>query len=146
VAGALALVTAAVPLALLVRSAWPPLAELDAAVVARAEAAVTGSPALLLAARTVTLAGDPALLWLLVLAVCALLWRRGSRRLVLFLLAVRAGSQLISSGLKVVVDRARPVFEVPVDAALGASFPSGHALAAGAPAAAEARCCSASTT
>lgn len=126
--GALALVLAAVPLALLVRDAWPPLVELDRAAVRAAESAVSGSPALLLTARATTLLGDPTLLWVLVLVLSVLLWRRGARRLVLFLLAVRAGAQLLSTGLKVVVDRARPVFDEPVDTALGAAFPSGHAL------------------
>lgn len=131
-AGGLAVVVAAVPLALLVRAAWPPLAELDAAAVRGAEAAVSGSPALLLAARAATLAGDPTLLWLLVLAVSVLLWTRGARRLALFLVVVRAGAQVLSSGLKLAVDRARPLFDQPVDAALGASFPSGHSLGAAA--------------
>jgi undecaprenyl-diphosphatase len=44
--------------------------------------------------------------------------------------AVRLGTQVLSSGTKAAVDRARPVFDVPVDSALGASYPSGHALAA----------------
>jgi undecaprenyl-diphosphatase len=127
-AGALALVVAAVPLALLVRSAWPPLADLDAALVRSAEQAVSSSGALLSTARAVTLLGDPSLLWSLVLVVSGVLWWRGSRRAALFLLAVRVGAQLLSSGLKVVVDRARPVFDDPVDAALGAAFPSSHAL------------------
>lgn len=130
--GALAIAFAAVPLALLVRAEWPPLADVDAELTRGAEAAVTGSPALLLAARAATLLGDPVLLWLLVLAAGALLARSGRPRLALFLLAARLGAQLISSGLKWAVDRARPVFDVPVDTALGAAFPSGHALGAAA--------------
>jgi undecaprenyl-diphosphatase len=131
-AGALAIVLAAVPLALVVRAAWPPLADADAALTSQAEQAVSRSPALLAVARAVTLAGDPVLLWVLVLTASLLLYRRGARRLVLFLLAVRVGAQLLSSGLKLAVDRARPVFDQPVDTALGAAFPSGHALGAAA--------------
>jgi undecaprenyl-diphosphatase len=131
-AGGLALVLAAVPLALLVRAAWPPLADADAALTRSAEDAISGSPALLTLARITTYGGDPVLLWTLVLAVCVVLHRRGARRLVLFLLAVRVGSQVLSTGLKLVVDRARPVFDQPVDAALGASFPSGHSMGAAA--------------
>jgi membrane-associated phospholipid phosphatase len=130
--GSLALLVAAVPLALLVRAAWPPLVDLDTGAVRAAESAVDRSPALLLAARAATLVGDPLLLWLLVVVVAAVLWRRGARRTALFLLAVRLGAQLLSSGLKLLVDRARPVFDQPVDAALGASFPSGHSLGAAA--------------
>ena len=130
--GGLAVVIAAVPLAVLVRSAWPPLVELDEALVRSAERAVGASDALLQTARASTLLGDPTLLWLLVLVAGVVLWRRGSRRLVWFLLAVRLGAQVLSSGLKLVVDRARPVFDEPVDVALGAAFPSGHSLGAAA--------------
>lgn len=126
--GALVIAGAAVPLALAVRGAWPPLLDADLVVSAAAERAVAGSPALLLAARTTTLLGDPVLLWLLTVAVAVVLHRRGASRLAVFVLAVRLGAQVLSSGLKAVVDRARPVFDVPVDTALGASFPSGHAL------------------
>lgn len=132
VGGALAIALAAVPLALLVRSAWPPLADVDAEITRDAERAVAGSPSVLLAARAATLLGDPTLLWVLVLVAAALLARSGRPRLAVFLLAVRLGAQLISSGLKLAVDRARPVFDEPVDTALGAAFPSGHTLAAAA--------------
>jgi undecaprenyl-diphosphatase len=131
-AGALALVLAAVPLALLVRSAWPPLTDADEAVTRAAEDAVTRSDLLLALARAVTLAGDPALTWVLVLVVAAVLLRRGFARLALFLVVARAGAQLLSTALKAAVDRARPVFDEPVDTALGGSFPSGHSLAAAA--------------
>ena len=128
----LALALAAVPLALAVRTAWSPLADTDAALTRGAEDAIDGAPALLVLARVITLAGDPVLLWVLVLVVCLVLHRRGSRRLVLFLLAVRVGAQVLSTGLKLAVDRARPVFDEPVATALGASFPSGHSLSAAA--------------
>jgi membrane-associated phospholipid phosphatase len=129
-AGAVALALVVVPLAIVVRTAWPPLVDVDDAVTAAAERAVTASPALLAAARAVTLLGDAVLVWLLALVVAGILYARGHRRLALFLLAVRFGTQVLSSGLKIVVDRARPAFDVPVDTALGASFPSGHSLAA----------------
>lgn len=131
-AGGLAVATAAVPLALLVRSAWPPLVDADAAASRDAEQLVAGSGALLSTARVVTLAGDPWLLWVLVLVVAGLLARSGFGRLALFLLAVRFGAQLLSTGLKAAVDRSRPVFDEPVGTALGAAFPSGHALGAAA--------------
>lgn len=131
-AGSLAIALVSVPLALLVRREWPPLVDADRAVSQAAERAVASSDALLLAARAVTLLGDPVLLWLAVLVVAGLLARRGHGRLALFLLAVRLGAQVLSSGLKAAVDRARPVFEAPVDSALGASFPSGHSLASAA--------------
>lgn len=131
-AGAFAVALASVPLAIVVRREWPPLVDADQAVFRAAEGAVSGSGALLAVARAVTLLGDPALLWIGVLTVAAALAARGHTRAALFLLAVRVGAQVLSSGLKVAVDRARPAFEVPVDTALGASFPSGHTLGAAA--------------
>lgn len=129
-AGAAALLVALVPLALLVRAEYPPLVALDLDVTAAAERTVQASDALLAAARLVTLLGDPALVTGTTLVVAAVLARRGHGRLALLLLAVRAGTQLLSTTLKVAVDRARPVFDVPVDTAAGGSWPSGHALAA----------------
>lgn len=128
--GLLAVVLAAVPLALLVRAAWQPLVEVDVAAIRAAEDAVASSSALLAAARAATLLGDPALVWLASLVLAGVLAARGRWRLALLVLVVRVGTQLLSTGLKTAVDRARPVFDVPVDTALGASFPSGHSLAA----------------
>jgi undecaprenyl-diphosphatase len=127
-AGAFAVGLVLVPLALLVRSAWDPLIRADEAVTRAAERAVGASPPLLDAARAVTLLGDPVLLWLLVVALAGVLTVRGHGRAALLLLAVRLVAQVLSTGTKAAVDRARPVFDVPVDTALGASFPSGHAL------------------
>jgi membrane-associated phospholipid phosphatase len=132
VAGGLALAVVLVPLSLVVRAAWPPLVDADEAVTAAAERAVSASPALLAAARAVTVLGDARLLWLATLVLAAVLYARGHRRSAAFLVAVRFGAQVLSSGLKLAVDRARPVFDTPVDTALGASFPSGHSLGAAA--------------
>jgi membrane-associated phospholipid phosphatase len=130
VAGALAVVVVAVPLAVLVRLAWPPLVDTDDAFTAAAERAVSSSPGLLAAARVVTLLGDPPLLTLVTVALAGVLWIRGHARLAVFLVAVRLGAQVLSTGMKLAVDRARPVFDVPVDTGLGGSFPSGHSIAA----------------
>lgn len=132
VVGALAILTALLPLGLLVSTAWSPLVRLDAGATDAAERAVAGSPWLLAGARVVTLAGDPSVLWLLTVAAAATLAATGHRRLAVFVLVVRLGAQLISTGAKQVFDRARPVFEQPVDTALGAAFPSGHVLGAAA--------------
>lgn len=128
--GLVAVVLAAVPLALLVRGAWEPLVEVDEAAVGAAEDAVASSPALLAAARAATLLGDPALVWLASLVLAGVLAARRQWPLAVLVLAVRVGTQLLSTGLKTAVDRSRPVFDAPVDVALGASFPSGHSLAA----------------
>ena len=129
-AGALLVVLAAVPLGLLVRSAWSPLASLDRAASADAERAVDGSAAVLAAARVTTHLGDPVLMTVLAVVLAVVLLRRGYGRLALFVVASRVGALVLSQGLKAAYDRTRPLFEDPVATALGSSFPSGHALGA----------------
>ena len=67
--------------------------------------------------------------WRIVAAVVAVvLWRRGRRRLVYWLVTTMAVGGLLSLVLKLLVARARPSFPDPVTTASGYSFPSGHAL------------------
>ena len=126
--GALVVLVAAVPLGILVRGDHPGLVQADLEVSRAAERAVADSGALLLAARAVTLLGEPVLLTVAAALLALVLHRRGRRRLALFVVVARVGAAVLSSGLKLAVDRARPVFDEPVATALGASFPSGHAL------------------
>ena len=126
--GLVLLVLAVGPLALLVHGRWAPLQQLDDAVSDAAERLVTDSPALLTAARLVTHLGDPLLVTLGSVLVAAALWATGHRRTALFVLVARVGALVLSTGLKQVVGRARPVFDTPVASELGLSFPSGHAL------------------
>lgn len=125
---ALAVGVVALPLAVLVRSEHAALLRLDLDVSAAAEDAVSASPALLRAAQAVTLLGDPLLLTAVAAGMALVLWRRGHARLAAYVVVARVGAVVLSQGLKLVVDRARPVFDEPVATALGASFPSGHAL------------------
>ena len=126
--GALAVLLVVLPLTVLVRGEYPPLVDLDDEVSDEAEAAVDGSRAVLRLAQAVTLLGDPVLVTVGAAVLALVLWRRGDTRLALYVVAARVGALVLSQGLKVIVDRARPVFDAPVATALGASFPSGHAL------------------
>ena len=126
--GVLALGIVSVPLALLVRSGYGPLVGADRDVSDWAEHAVSTSTALLRLAEAVTLLGDPVGITVVAAGLALVLWRRGSPRLALYVVAARVGALVLSQGLKHVVDRARPVFDAPVAEALGPSFPSGHAL------------------
>lgn len=130
--GALVVLVAAVPLAVLVRSQNPMLVRLDESASEAAERATAAQAALRVAAQAVTLLGEPVLLTLAALLLAAWLHRRGAGRLALFVVVARVGAMALSSGLKLAVDRSRPVFDEPVATALGASFPSGHALGAAA--------------
>ena len=124
----LAALLVVLPLALAVRREWAPVVDLDARTSDAAERAVTEHGWLLELARLVTHLGDPVPLTVLTLLQVWLLLRLGSRRLALFVAVARLGAVSISTTLKLVVDRARPVFDVPVAEASGLSFPSGHAL------------------
>ncbi len=67
--------------------------------------------------------------WRAVAAVIAVvLWRRGRRRLVAWLVTTMTVGGLLGPLLKLLVARARPSFPDPVATASGYSFPSGHAL------------------
>lgn len=127
-AGGLVLAVVSVPVALLVRAEWAPVVDADRSVSRAAEDAVGASDTLLLLARGVTLLGEPVLLTVAAFALAWWLARRGRGRLGVYVLVARLGAMALSSGLKLAVDRARPVFDEPVATALGASFPSGHAL------------------
>ncbi len=126
--GVLAVGIVSIPLALLVRGGYDPLIAADRDVSAQAEQAVEVSGLLLRIAQGVTLLGDPTLITIAAAVLALVLWRRGSGRLAVYVVAARVGAIVLSQGLKHLVDRARPVFDVPVAEALGPSFPSGHAL------------------
>jgi undecaprenyl-diphosphatase len=128
--GVLAVGVVSVPLALLVRGGYGPLLSADRDVSAWAERAVSDSTVLLRLAQAVTLLGDPVGITVVAGVLALVLWRRGHRRLALYVVAARVGAIVLSQGLKHLVDRARPVFDAPVAEALGPSFPSGHALGA----------------
>jgi undecaprenyl-diphosphatase len=130
--GALAIGIVAVPLAVLVRARYEPLLDLDVDLSRSAEQAVAGSALLLRLAQVGTLLGDPYLLSTAAAVLALVLWRRGHGRLAAYVAAARVGALVLSQGLKAIVDRVRPVFDEPVATALGASFPSGHALGAAA--------------
>lgn len=126
--GLVLLVLAVGPLALLVHGRWAPLQQRDDAVSDAAERLVAASPALLTTARLVTHLGDPLLVTLGSALLAVALWATGHRRAALFVLVARVGALVLSTGLKQVVGRARPVFDTPVASEFGLSFPSGHAL------------------
>lgn len=126
--GALVVVVATVPLAVLIRADNPGLVEADLEVSRTAQEATAANDLLLAVAKGVTLLGEPVLLTIAAALLIAVLFRKGHRRLAAFVLVARVGAMLLSTGLKLAVDRTRPIFDEPIATALGASFPSGHAL------------------
>jgi undecaprenyl-diphosphatase len=78
-------------------------------------------------AKVLTQFGAPVLVQLATALVVGWLLWRSHRRLAGYLASCVTGAYLLSSTGKLVVDRARPVFDDPISHARGASFPSGHA-------------------
>ncbi len=113
---------------LLLAGAYGPLLGVDDAVTGAAGRLAAAHPLVPTVARGLTHLGDPLLMYAAALMAVLVLLRLGERRLAVLVLAVRVVSQVLSSVLKAVVDRPRPVFDHPVATANGASFPSGHAL------------------
>jgi undecaprenyl-diphosphatase len=72
--------------------------------------------------------GRPPILWLLVGSASAYAWYSGARKITIYLLATTISGGILSTLVKVLVDRPRPEVDHPIVTALGKSFPSGHAL------------------
>lgn len=115
------------PLGVLVRDEWAPLARLDEAVEGRAYDATAASGVLERAAELLTHLGAPLLLEVAAVLLAVWLFRRGLRRSAGYLAVCVFGAYALSTLGKHTVDRARPVFDEPLSVARGASFPSGHA-------------------
>lgn len=79
-------------------------------------------------ARYLSHLGDPLVVTAISIVLALLLWFRGDRRAAVFVVATRLLAMAVSTGVKDVVRRPRPVLAHPLAHAHGYSFPSGHAL------------------
>jgi undecaprenyl-diphosphatase len=115
-------------LLLLVRVHWKPLQSLDGGVAADLNAVVARRhPVVTVLNAIASIGGRPIMIWLVTIAVALLLIRRRTR-LAVYLLVTGVGALMLDPSLKTLVGRLRPVVDVPVAAAPGNSFPSGHAF------------------
>ncbi|MEV6595742.1 phosphatase PAP2 family protein [Actinoplanes sp. NPDC051346] len=115
-------------LLLLVRGHWGPLQRLDSGVADGLNRLVSTRPAVVDALEFVARAGGrPIMMWLVTIAVVAMLIRRRFR-LAIYLVVTGVGALLMDPSLKALIARLRPVVDIPVASAPGNSFPSGHAL------------------
>ena len=115
-------------LLLLVRLRWSPLQDFDRGVADALNRLVAPHPPVVTVLEAVTdLGGRPMMMWLVAVAVVLLLIRRRTR-LAVYLVVTGVGALLLDPSLKTLVGRLRPVVDLPVSAAPGNSFPSGHAL------------------
>ena len=126
-AGLFVLVVCVVPIGVLVRGNWGPLIRLDDRVERSVHEDAIEHGVVRAVAKVLTQLGAPVLLQIATaVLVLWLLWR-AHRRLALYLASCVAGAYTLSTTGKLLVDRARPVFDDPISHARGASFPSGHA-------------------
>jgi undecaprenyl-diphosphatase len=72
--------------------------------------------------------GKPVTLWIATGAAVIYTWRNGAHKLTVYLVATTLGGSIVSTGVKLAVDRPRPEVDHPIIEAFGKSFPSGHAL------------------
>jgi undecaprenyl-diphosphatase len=115
-------------LLVLVRTHWPPLRQLDGTVADRLNDLVADNEVVVNALTAMTnLGGTPMLLWLLTVGTAWLLIRR-QPLLAAYVVVTALGAFVLNAVVKELVDRLRPAVNVPVAAAPGLSFPSGHAL------------------
>lgn len=127
-AGALALL--AIPFATLLFQvlAKGPLTRLDGDLADRLNDDVHGRPGVVPVLKAVSLLGSPPWLIVVTVATAALVLVRGRRRLCAFLIVTCLGGSVISTAVKLAVNRPRPVVHHEIITAFGKSFPSGHAV------------------
>lgn len=105
-----------------------PLTRLDGDLADRLNQAVRGRDGAVTFLQAISWLGRPPTLWVVVAAATVYTWRHGAHRLTLYLLATTLGGAIMSTAIKVLVDRPRPEVDHPIATAFGKSFPSGHAL------------------
>lgn len=115
-------------LLLLVRVGYAPLASVDGDLAAGLNGWVRERPDVVAGLELLSHVTSPWTFRLLVLLTAGVLWQYGRRRLATWAVVTMAVGGTLAAVLKLVVARARPVFDEPVFFAEGLSFPSGHAL------------------
>ncbi|TDC41985.1 phosphatase PAP2 family protein [Micromonospora sp. KC213] len=115
-------------LASLVVGSWPPLHALDVEVTGAMHRYALDNPAWTSTMNVWTEVFGPGPLRIAALPLVIGLWRRGARRLAVWVVTTMAVGGLLGPLLKVLVGRHRPDLLDPVSDATGYAFPSGHAL------------------
>lgn len=105
-----------------------PLTRLDGNLADSLNQAVRERDGVVTLLQAISWLGRPPTLWVVVGAATLYTWRHGAHRLTLFLVATTFGGAVMSTAIKVLVDRPRPEVDHPIATAFGKSFPSGHAL------------------
>lgn len=112
----------------LVRGPWTPLEQMDRAVAGGLNDLVAGNEILINVLRGVTQFGGRNILTLVLLVGVGYLLIRRQPWLAVYVLVTSVGALVLDPVVKLLVERIRPVVDLPVAAAPGPGFPSGHAL------------------
>src|SRR3954454_21902718 len=126
--GFLAVVLGALALALAIRTSAAPVVQIDRAVAGDLNAAVAPRPWLVTTLEVLTAPGSAITAWVVLTVLTVVLLVRRRSRLALYVAVTGLGAATLSPLIKHVVDRLRPVVDIPVATAGGPSFPSGHTL------------------
>ncbi|GAB2918672.1 phosphatase PAP2 family protein [Rhodococcus aerolatus] len=122
------LAVAAVVLTVLVAVRSGPVVRLDTAVLDAVNRSVAAHRGQVGPWKAVSAVLGPTVLRMLAVVVVVVAWWRRHRRTAVLVAVGMLGAAVLSTGLKVLLDRPRPRPAVVLDTAAGASFPSGHAL------------------
>lgn len=106
-----------------------PLTEFDTEIAESWHEVFAGHEVLSNAAQVVSFFGIPACFYATIPLAALFFWRRGSKRLAVFLVVTNVLGGLIDTVVKIVVNRPRPELADPIVHAFGKSFPSGHTMA-----------------
>ena len=106
-----------------------PMTALDTEIAEEVHEEVGDSDSLVLLSKIVSFLGVPAWFFVMIGGAVLWLWRRGDRRLAIYLTVTNLLGGVIDTAVKVAVDRPRPEFDQPIAHAMGKSFPSGHTMA-----------------
>ena len=115
-------------LLLLVRVGYAPLASVDGDLAAGLNGWARERPDVVAGLELLSHVTSPWTFRLLVVVTAGVLWQYGRRRLATWAVVTMAVGGTLAALMKLIVARARPVFDEPVFVAEGLSFPSGHAL------------------
>jgi undecaprenyl-diphosphatase len=128
---ALAVVLVTVPFGLLLEQVTSdgPLTQTDTEVVEDLHRVFRESDLLVNFFRVISFLGSPPWFYLVVGTSTLFFWRRGDRRIAVYLTVTNLVGGLVDTAVKFLVDRPRPELEDPIATAIGQSFPSGHAMA-----------------
>jgi undecaprenyl-diphosphatase len=129
VVGFVAVVLGAVVLALAVQSAADPVVQVDQRVAGSLNTVVAPHSWLVAVLEVLTAPGAAVTAWIVLSTLTAVLLIRRRFRLAAYVAVTGLGAAVLSPLLKQLVDRLRPIVDMPVATAGGPSFPSGHTLA-----------------